>query len=353
MRLLGSWSTIWGSAVALLLFALSPLPGIEGARYHPLRELISLYGGSFIIDSITGKFHVRLGEHRLVFTPENPVVVLDERAINLPLDVRQRGAELYIPAYFVEEYLPRPSSRAVKRPLPERRVRLVVLDPGHGGIDPGAVGRHGLKEKDVTLDIARRLKLLLEERLKVKVLLTRDQDRFVPLRERTRMANEAGADLFISIHTNAAPRNSRARGMETYFLSEARTDWARAVAARENASIRFELPDTSLARLDEVSLILHDLAQSEFLKESSRLAEAIQEACIPLVKIPDRGVQQAGFFVLHGAFMPAVLVEVAFISNREEERLLKGSSFRQRLAQGIYEGIKRFCREYEKGVAHR
>ncbi len=233
---------------------------------------------------------------------------------------------------------------------PKRWVKRIVVDPGHGGKDSGAVGKNGLKEKDCNLDIARRLKTKLEKELGVTVLLTRDRDVFIPLNGRTEFANTRNAQLFISIHNNAAPSFAQTRGFETYFLSEARTTWARAVEQRENASIRFELPDTNLAHLNAASLILTDMAQNEFLRESSRMAELVQETAAPFAGIPNRGLNQAGFFVLRGAFMPAILVEGAFVSNYNEERLLRSPEFRERMAEGICRGVKKFVYEYEQTI---
>jgi N-acetylmuramoyl-L-alanine amidase len=227
-------------------------------------------------------------------------------------------------------------------------IKRIVIDPGHGGKDPGAIGPSGLREKDVNLEISRILKGLLEDRLGVEVILTREDDRFITLDERARVANQASADLFLSIHCNAAPKGRRkAGGVETYFLSVAKTDEARAVEARENASIRFELDDRAAYDFDDVSLILWDLAQNEFLKESQKLAEVIQGGLVGSVEIQDRGIDQAGFFVLNGVYMPSVLIECAFISNVEEEAMLKTSQFRRRLAEGILRGVEAFKREQE------
>ncbi len=235
--------------------------------------------------------------------------------------------------------------REDRSPLDDR-VDVIVIDPGHGGPDSGAVGPRGLAEKRVTLDVARRLGELLKQEEGLEVILTRDSDLLVLLEERTQMANSAGADLFISIHTNASRKKS-VRGCETFFLSSAETDEARAVAALENSSIRFEHPDGMSQNMDDLDFILMDLVQSEYLKESQDLAAMIQGRLKSLLSIPSRGVGQAGFVVLNKAYMPAVLVEIAFISNRREESLLKKESFRQDVAYALYESIKEFKRKYE------
>jgi N-acetylmuramoyl-L-alanine amidase len=232
-------------------------------------------------------------------------------------------------------------------PRPERRIGRIVLDPGHGGPDPGAIGRaRQTLEKNITLDVAARLKGKLEK-LGYEVAMTRESDGYVSLADRSRAAARHRADLFVSIHANAAP-NRAACGLETYFLSEAKTDWERAVAARENAEVE-SLAGASYGPGD-VGLILADLAQSEFLLESSELAGRIQELTFPRARVMDRGVRQANFYVLRNTFIPAVLVEVGFLSNKSEEGLLRQASHRDKLADGIASGIDEFCRSYSRRV---
>ncbi|MEO0088757.1 MAG: N-acetylmuramoyl-L-alanine amidase [candidate division WOR-3 bacterium] len=220
-------------------------------------------------------------------------------------------------------------------------IKLVVIDPGHGGKDPGAIGKMGTKEKDLNLKIARKLKKYLEK-YGLDVILTRNSDIFLSLSERAKIANDNKADLFISIHCNSAPKkNSYASGFEVYFLSEARSDWERAVAQAENEVIKYEITKSDVND-DLLAFILADLAQQEFLKESQELAAAIQDAVCEVLDIENRGVKQAGFYVLKGAFMPAVLIECGFLSNRKEEALLIKDWYQDKLAKGIAEGIKRF-----------
>ena len=229
---------------------------------------------------------------------------------------------------------------------PDDLIDLIVIDPGHGGPDSGAVGKSGLLEKEVTLDIALRLKELLEDEEGFRVILTRETDVLVPLEERTQIANQSGADLFMSIHTNSFRKRS-VRGSETYFLAAAKNDQARAAAALENSSVRFDLADDQSQKLADLEFILMDLVQSEYLKESSDLAAMIQRRLKKRLSIPSRGVNQAGFVVLNKAYMPAVLVETAFISNRKDEKLLKKNSFRQKIAQALLESVKDFKKKYE------
>jgi N-acetylmuramoyl-L-alanine amidase len=243
---------------------------------------------------------------------------------------------------------PLPASPRLRKP--RAGVRTVVIDAGHGGRDVGAIGPSGVREKDVTLQIARALQAELEHRSDLRVILTRDSDMFVPLTARTRMANEAGADLFISIHCNAA-RSRSGQGFETYFLSEAKTEDERRVARMENASLRFENPDIDPQQLGELNFILWDLAQNEYLRESSDLAELVQRGLGDELDLDDRGVKQAGFWVLNGAYMPAILIETAFISNPSEERLLASHKFQSRLVDGIADSVLDYVAAYDRKLA--
>ena len=227
-------------------------------------------------------------------------------------------------------------------------VRLIVLDAGHGGHDSGAVGPGGLQEKELVLDVTRRVARLLEDKLDVKVLLSRDSDQFVTLRDRTTYANKERADLFVSIHANAH-RESASTGVETYFLSSEATDGgARQVAALENSVVQLEKTAARPSgRLDAVKAILWDLAQSEFQQESSRLAEVVQDSMTQSLRIPNRGVKQAGFYVLGGAAMPAILIEIGFVTNPREERRLKESKYRDEIARAIFAGLADYKKRYD------
>ncbi len=232
--------------------------------------------------------------------------------------------------------------------VPRRADFVVVLDPGHGGEDTGAKGPSGLAEKDLTLDLAKRLKARILAEMEAEVIQTRDADRSVPLDERTAIANHNHADLFVSIHANSSRRDN-ARGAETYFLSyQATDDESRAVAAIENNTLGLEQGVQGNSSLE---MILWDLAQSAFLKESSALAEIIQANLNDALDITNRGIKQAPFRVLMGATMPAVLIEVAFISNAEEERRLRDPAFKERLAASILDSIRRFHDKYVRSKA--
>ena len=221
-------------------------------------------------------------------------------------------------------------------------LKTVVIDAGHGGKDPGALGPTGLREKTVTLQIAKMVREILQ-RHGVRVIMTREHDRFVSLRERVFIANSEGADLFLSIHCNAS-FSSRATGFESYFLSPASDDLARAVAAVENSVIMME--DSSYKE-KEFLTILADLKYAEYRKESKMLAEIIQTNLSRTLSTPNRGVKSALFYVLKGLDAPAVLVEVGFISNPREERKLRQILYRRRIADALAQSILKFKREFD------
>lgn len=225
---------------------------------------------------------------------------------------------------------------------------LVIIDPGHGGTQEGALGPGGLLEKNLALTIARRLKAQLEKDVGAKVLLTRDRDALVHLSERVTLANSKRPDLFISIHANSMPTARQRRlnaGIETYFLSaSASGEEAKKVAARENAEAggqpRGQAGDT-------LSFILADLQRSETHVDSSRLAYAVHESLIAETGAVDRGVQQAPFYVLMGLEAPAVLVEVGFVSHPEEGRQLADAAYQGKLATAITSGVRKFLAQLE------
>lgn len=252
-----------------------------------------------------------------------------------------RVTQLEDPPRLVIDFVSKTQPRGNESPVEPGAVRKrIVIDPGHGGEDPGAVGYRGLYEKDVVLDIALKVRDLLKTQFPhYDVLLTRDRDVFIPLQDRTAYANRHKADLFVSIHANASPRR-QARGIETYLLNYTDDAEAMRVAARENA--------ISLKRMrqvqDEVGVILASLERENKRDESARLARNLQNQMISAVNadhpaIPDLGVKQALFFVLIDARMPSALVEVSFMSNAEEERLLSTPEYRKKIASSIARGI--------------
>jgi len=240
-----------------------------------------------------------------------------------------------------EERPPAPSPP----PLASQGLRTIIIDPGHGGMEVGSKGKFGTLEKSLTLPISQKLKTLIEKNLAYRVVLTRDKDVDVSLENRAAIANNNRAVLFISVHVNGFPRSS-ARGSETYFLSLNATDEeARRLAYMENNSSDIESKISSEDEND-IMMILWDMAQSAFIKQSSELAENIQRELNSLLGTRNRGIKQAPFKVLTGVACPAILVEIAFISNPDEERKLQTEEFQNNVARAIYRGIDNFLKNY-------
>jgi N-acetylmuramoyl-L-alanine amidase len=217
-------------------------------------------------------------------------------------------------------------------------VSRIVIDPGHGGHDPGAPGKDGLSEAELVLDVSLRLEKLLVKTPGIEVILTRRTDDFVPLQERTAIANREHADLFLSIHANASS-NDLARGVETYYLNFAPNMTSAAVAARENAA--------SGQSMSSAPDIVKSIALNNKLDESRDFATDVQRAMIEKLRptnktVKDLGVKQAPFVVLIGAAMPSVLAEISFVTNEPEAKLLKGSAYRQKIAEALYAAIRKY-----------
>ncbi len=225
-------------------------------------------------------------------------------------------------------------------------IRRVVVDPGHGGKDPGAVGPRGTEEKNINLHLALELAELLRTKQGYEVLLTRMDDTFVPLEARAKLANTYHADLFISLHCNASLA-SRLSGFEVYFLSEKASDpHADAVARLENAVLALEGKD--VPSTTQVETVLRSLVKNANINESSALGSLIERYTTRLISERALGVKQAAFYVLRGAQMPAVLIEVGFLSNPKEEKRLLDSRYRQRLAAGILQGLQAYDRRKQR-----
>jgi N-acetylmuramoyl-L-alanine amidase len=222
-------------------------------------------------------------------------------------------------------------------------ISRIVIDAGHGGHDPGAHA-NGVKEADLVLDVAQRLAKLLQKQTVMEVVMTRDSDVYIPLEERTAIANREGADLFLSIHANAA-RNVQARGVETYFLNFASNPEAEAVAARENSAsgrTMHSLPD-----------IVRAIALNNKIDESRDFASAVQRAMVQRLsarnkQLKNLGVKQAPFVVLIGAGMPSVLAEISFLTNRQEAQMLKTGAYRQQIAEALFDAVIRYQQSVKK-----
>jgi N-acetylmuramoyl-L-alanine amidase len=251
------------------------------------------------------------------------------------------------------------SDASAKRASPSRpgtrtRKRRIVVDAGHGGPDTGMHGpiggRFTIYEKNITLAVAQKLDTALRAR-GMSVTMTRTRDTLITLGDQGKIANEARCDVFVSIHVNAANlawhKPAEARGYETYFLAEAKTEDAKRVERMENESVHFETGSSS-EKDDPLTLITMDMAQNEHLRESSELAEIIQSKLGAVEEGPSRGVKQAGFMVLVRAYMPAVLVEIGFGTNVEEARFITNPAKQRAIANAIANGVNEYLDNYER-----
>jgi N-acetylmuramoyl-L-alanine amidase len=330
---------------------------IDGVEYISISELRQILK--------TGNHQIDYQHNKLTFSifSESVIVYLNTnfvssrgRLSNLSYPIVQQRGDFYLPTTFIShslvDFFPdkfewNSTTKTIKTELPrDRRIRRIILDPGHGGRDPGAVGRR-YQEKNIVLEIARRLKTELEKELDVEVLLTRSSDDFVSLQDRTKFANQNNGDLFISLHANGH-RNRTAQGIEVYFLSAARTDEERAIEALENSVVfEFEGGGDAVKAYDDLQFILADMLQSVQLEESSDLAIRLQTELVRKTNAANRGVKQAGFYVLRGVFMPAVLIEVGFISNEAEETKLMTRSYQDQIINALVDGIRSFKIKYD------
>ena len=313
----------------------------------PLRlmgDLVPLFGAGVTWDPEKRELRVR-----------SPTAALTSGASAATPSTKPDGAAAV--ARRVDDSVSASTEPAASRPRPRRWT--VVVDAGHGGVDPGMRGPMGggfaIAEKNITLAVARLLARDLERR-GTRVIMTRTSDTLIALGDRGRIANEQQGDLFVSIHVNAAnphwkdPRS--ARGFETYFLSEAKTEDDRRVAQMENAAERYE-SDASLPRDDALGFILTDMKQNQHLRESSELAESMQAKLGRIHPGPDRGVKQAGFRVLVTSFMPSVLVEIGFGTNAAEAAWISRPEGQRTIAAAVADGAMEYLAAYERRLRPR
>lgn len=330
---------------------------INGIPYVGVSDLHPVCKSICKQDRKDHRLYLHIYSETLIFLEGSSYYNFKLDSFNMHYPLERIAAQYYLPSIFLKENLPLhfPKDMKLKSGRLElstpinRNVQVIMLDPGHGGKDPGAVGpKLKTTEKAVNLAVALKLKKLLEQELGLTVLMTRSDDRFVSLGDRTKFANEHRADLFVSIHANAS-RDSKAKGAETYYLATAMTSDARAVEALENQVVElYEGGATAKKKYDDLDFILSDLSQTEHLESSNELASNIQLNLVAGSGFYDRGVKQANFYVLRGAFMPSVLVELGFLSNPDEERILSTPEYQDRLARTILEGIKRFKFRYDR-----
>ena len=330
---------------------------IEDYNYYSLNDLRThLKTVNHYIDYENGKVTFSIFDASIVIYINSFFVSSRGKLSNLSYPVIHRNGDFYLPETFFSrsliEFFPdkfswNNHSKVLSTEKPhDRRINTIVIDPGHGGRDPGAVGKR-TQEKVITLDVAKKLKTQLEKELGVNVILTRSTDEFVSLQERTNIANQNKANLFISLHTNGA-RSRNAHGVEVYIYAAAQTNEERAVAAFENSVVElYEGGLEAVKAYDDLQFILADLLQSEQHAESTDLAVRLQTELINVSNQLDRGVKQANFYVLRGAFMPAVLIELGFITNEAEETKLMNKDHQEKLVTAITSGIASFKLKYE------
>lgn len=351
---------------------------VDGSEFLPLDELISRSGIEHSFDMISQKGKLYRKNHYAVYGVGLSVTLIDgslykssaavrrqngrvlfpldtgERvALSLNPDLRltRKGGALIVDRTDGEEKIQDQKSEK-KRPGAKDRIGFIVIDPGHGGKDPGAVGKGGLREKDITLRVARFLEKKIRAVLPgVRIYMTRGNDRFIELSTRTVIANrllkknENG--LFLSIHVNSS-LSSRISGYETFFLSQNPTnEEARNTAALENNVVILEDRSKGKAGRDDVDYIEAMMITTQIQKESSALATSIQEGMAKKNRtFSSRGVKKADFYVLRGVLMPAALVEIGYISNKKESGYLKKDSHREAVAEGISQGVELFIKKY-------
>jgi len=321
-----------------------PSKGLPPRIYVDLLEARLATGASQPIVIQDGLLRrVRVGQ----FTPDVVRVVLDMgsltdyKAFLLPdpyrlvVDVQGRSDAEDLAA--LDKRRTSAPSRREERPV-SLGLRKIVLDPGHGGKDPGAIGVGGIAEKDIVLSIAKKLAKKLRKDMGVEVVLTRQDDSFIALEDRTAIANKENADLFLSLHTNSSP-SPEARGIETYYLDNTNDEASIRLAARENGTARRSISD--------LQFILSDLTQNSKLEDSVTLAHHLHSSLVSHMgrrpgEVKDLGVKKALFYVLVGARMPSVLVEILFITNKMEGRSLTRPATQDSVVEALYEGIKRY-----------
>jgi N-acetylmuramoyl-L-alanine amidase len=327
-----------------LTVPLTRAPQVRGGQlYLPFQfvsEVIPRYGGGYFYDVAQGE--LRTSASTSVTSAPPPRITPSPSVASAP----------------APRITPSAATPPVRKPTvnkPPAR-KLVVIDAGHGGPDRGMTGPIGTSpwftEKDVTLSVAMKLATVLRAR-GVDVLMTRTTDTLIALSDRGRIANSNHGDVFISIHCNAPGSNTaagaREHGFETYFLAEAKTEDERRVQDMENESVKFET-GANAPKGDPLSFIITDMAQNEHLRESSDLAQTIQQGLIDVHPGPNRGVQQANFAVLRGSYMPAVLIEIGFGSNQSEATYLSDQSNQRALARNISESIVAYLAHYESRI---
>ena len=335
--------------------------------YLSVNDFGSITGGGFFVNDKTKKIVVYIDGLKIKLSQNIAFIVIDDKIYQMQSKLIKSNDEYYVPIddffnilsvhgsnHHSIDYATMSISLNSKikntKEIPAVNVDLtkeknrwkldtIIIDPGHGGKDPGAIGYRGTKEKDITLDVAKRLVKKIERNMNINTILTRDEDIFIRLQDRTKLANSNNGKLFISIHANSA-EDRRANGFETYMIGMNKNAAAVRTAARENAVL--DLEGGSATKLTDEALIKVTIAQSGFANGSEKFAALVQEEMNKRLQSKDRGVKQAGFYVLAYASMPNVLIELGYLSNPAEEKKLKSSQYKDALATSIYRAIEKY-----------
>jgi N-acetylmuramoyl-L-alanine amidase len=318
---------------------------LNGTNYFSLTSLSKLKGLELDFDTFTRRIALNRDAHRINLMVGERLVLVDglEKYLEHPVDMY--NGEVMVPDKFKTEILDVLFKSSRGRPKGEAglfKIKKVVIDAGHGGHDPGAIGRSGLKEKEVVLDIAKKLGQLFSEN-GTEVVMTRTYDTFIPLKQRAEIANRSGADLFLSIHANAN-RVRWLNGFEVYYISPYIDDNKRALQTARRQDLKLDRASYGRVSLD-LKATLWDMLYTHNRAESINLAYSLCGSMRRSLNLKILGVKAAGFSVLKGTQMPGVLIEVGFISNRDEEGLLKNGYYRQQLADAIFQGTRNYAQE--------
>jgi len=325
---------------------------LGGTEYLPLAKVCSFYGLDYKWDSIVRTATIQKGHDSITLRADGGRALINGEMVKLDRPAVVSGGALLVPVSFVKSKFGGMAGYIKPEKIPQIEgpkkfaIKAIVIDAGHGGKDPGAIGRRiHSKEKDLTLRVARKLKDILQD-AGIKVTMTRDSDVFIPLQRRAEIANESGADLFVSVHINAS-RSRSLSGFECYYLSNATDDNARALEAFENLSLRMS-ESASAARSKLLDKTLWDMALTENRIESAELASYICDSVDSSFVMGNRGIRSARFYVLKYTNIPAVLVEAGYVSNKYDESKLKDPEFLDRIAESVADGILKYKREYER-----
>ncbi|MFA7706536.1 MAG: N-acetylmuramoyl-L-alanine amidase [Candidatus Omnitrophota bacterium] len=325
-----------------------PAYSINGVTYYPLVSLCDLRGVDIKYDTLIRTVYLDKDTKRVNIRAGDTMVLVNDNIMNLnsPIDIYQ--GTIVVPKQFKEQIFDILFPQAVSTYRRQARGKInlnkVVIDAGHGGNDPGAIGKNGLREKDVNLDIARRLSDLLRAE-GVRTVLTRSSDKFIPLSGRVNIANRSGADLFISLHSNAN-RSRSLSGFEVYYVAPSISDSKRASMTAKSASLRLKNA-VFASNSPDLQAIIWDMIYTNSRAESIDLAHSLCRVMDSSIDANILGVKGARFQVLKGVRTPGVLIEVGFVSNLNEERLLRSSAYRQKLAEGILEGIRGYSQDMD------